>query len=1111
MDNITSFVGIIRRVKFHNPINGYGVLSVEVVDNKDIKDNITVTINQPKVFEGVTMKFEGYWSKHARFGKQFNTNSCQEMPPATTESLVKYLSSGFFPGIGPVTAKKIVNYFGDEALDIFRNNIDRIIEVEGINRSKLQVLKESWKENREMNNIMIFLQDHMVATSSAVKIYKEYGIDSISTLKNNPYRLATDIVGFGFSMADKLAMSLGFNEKSEERVTAAVHHILSNNQSDGHCYLTEKQTKERVRKLIGIEVNTLIEYILNKEELEEKIVSINFSKDKIREQKRFYSRDLYYDEMYVAEKVVRLSKKRYANNTSDLKERLDKMLSNSKIKLSEEQYDSVIGVVSNGLSILTGGPGVGKCLKKGTTVLMFDGTKNKVENIKEGDLLMGDDSTPRKVLSLARGKERMYDVISNDGKIWGCNESHILSLVYNTKERDITINGKKYSQGDVVDISIKDYLKVSKRNRHRLMQYSVGVEYPLKKTYLDPYLLGLWLGDGHSNSKTFIITNIDKEIIDYSREWSDNNGYKFRLRENLNRASSLIVTGGKKSLYSLLKKENVFNNKHIPNEHLINSREHRLSLLAGLIDSDGHLTGSGIYEITQKNKKLAYDIFELSSSLGFKTSITDKIATMKREDGSYYSCKVYRINISGNLQRVPVKIKRKKAMNNQNKNHLHSGFKLVDKGEGDYYGFEIDGNKRFVLGNYVVTHNTTTVKFIYDILLSLGKKVLLAAPTGRAAQRMSEVIGAESKTIHRLLKWDAGNGNFRKSEKDMLECDFIILDESSMIDIRLASSFFRAISPNTQIVLVGDKDQLPSVGPGNLISDLINSQCVKVFSLKKVFRQAEKSKIITYAHTINKGETPNVETPISNPKMWKDGSDCMFIDSSMNLEYQNEPNSTLKYGLNAIDMIVKLYSETIEKYMGKDNEIQILTPMNKGSVGTKEINKRVQVAVNPKSENKKEITIGERTFREGDRVIQTANNYDLNVFNGDIGYITKIDTKDYSLIINYGDSKKTKLVRYERSNIIEIELAYAITIHKSQGSEFKIVIIPILNQHYIMLYRNLIYTGLTRAKKMGILIGEREAFKRSIDNIDPNIRQTSLQYFLKEHYETTEFELEFLN
>ena len=766
MDNITSFVGIIKRVKFHNPINGYGILSVEVIDNKDIKDNVTVTINQPKVFEGVTMKFEGYWSKHAKFGKQFNTNSCQEMPPATTESLIKYLSSGFFPGIGPVTAKKIVNYFGDEALEVFRNNIDRLTEVEGINRSKLQVLKESWKENREMNNIMIFLQDHMVATSSAVKIYKEYGIDSISTLKNNPYRLATDIVGFGFSMADKLAMSLGFDEKSEERVTAAIHHILSNNQSDGHCYLTEKQIKERVRKLIGIEVNTLIEYILNKEELEEKIVSINFSKDKIREQKRFYSRDLYYDEMYVAEKVVRLSKKRYANNTSDLKERLDKMLSNSKIKLSEEQYDSVIGVVSNGLSILTGGPGVGK---------------------------------------------------------------------------------------------------------------------------------------------------------------------------------------------------------------------------------------------------------------------------------------------------------------------------------------------------------TTSVKFIYDTLLSLGKKVLLAAPTGRAAQRMSEVIGAESKTIHRLLKWDAGNGNFRKSEKDMLECDFIILDESSMIDIRLASSFFRAISPNTQIVLVGDKDQLPSVGPGNLISDLINSQCVKVFSLKKVFRQAEKSKIITYAHTINKGETPNVETPISNPKMWEDGSDCMFIDSSMNLEYQNEPNSTLKYGLNAIDMIVKLYSETIEKYMGKDNEIQILTPMNKGSVGTKEINKRVQAAINPKSENKKEITIGERTFREGDRVIQTANNYDLNVFNGDIGYITKIDTKDYSLIINYGDSKNTKLVRYERSNIIEIELAYAITIHKSQGSEFKTVIIPILNQHYIMLYRNLIYTGLTRAKKMGILIGEREALKRSIDNIDPNIRQTSLQYFLKEHYETTEFELEFLN
>jgi exodeoxyribonuclease V alpha subunit len=761
-----SFTGVIKRIKFHNPLNGYGIISVEIFDNKDLKDNVTVTVNQPEMFEGVTMKFKGCWIKHPKFGKQFKASFCQEVPPATTEAVIKYLSSGFFPGIGPVTAKKIVKYFKDDALDVFRNNIDRLTEVPGINRNKLKVLRESWKNNQEMNSIMLFLQEHMISTVFSVKIYKEYGINSIPILKKNPYKLASDISGAGFIMADKLAMSLGFKKDGEERISSAIHHILSNNHSDGHCYLTKGQIKTRIYKLINIESKQKINEILDKEELEENIVCVPVSKSDGLE-KRYYSRDVFYDEKYVAEKVIRLSKKIYANNKEELKERLNSMLQVSDIKLSEEQSDSVIGVLSNGLSVLTGGPGVGK---------------------------------------------------------------------------------------------------------------------------------------------------------------------------------------------------------------------------------------------------------------------------------------------------------------------------------------------------------TTTVKYVYDMLVSMGKEVLLAAPTGRAAQRMSEVIGSQSKTIHRLLKWDAGNGNFRKSEKDMLDCDFIILDECSMIDIRLASSFFRAISPSTQILLVGDKDQLPSVGIGNLMSDLIQSDCIQIYNLQKVFRQAEKSKIITYAHQINKGETPNIDTPIQSPSIWKNNTDCMFIDSSMKEGLSSMSDfSTFRYGMNALDMIVKLYKDTIKKYMGDKCEIQILTPMNKGSIGTKEINKKIQEEVNPESKNKKEIKIGEKIYREGDRVIQTSNNYDLNVFNGDIGYIKKINSKDSSLIVDYGNSNNSKLVQYERQNAIEIELAYSISIHKSQGSEFQVVIMPVLSEHNIMLYRNLIYTGITRARKMAVLIGEREAFQRSVENINPNSRQTSLKIFLKEHYEDIEAELEFLN
>jgi exodeoxyribonuclease V alpha subunit len=214
--------------------------------------------------------------------------------------------------------------------------------------------------------------------------------------------------------------------------------------------------------------------------------------------------------------------------------------------------------------------------------------------------------------------------------------------------------------------------------------------------------------------------------------------------------------------------------------------------------------------------------------------------------------------------------------------------------------------------------------------------------------------------------------------------------------------------------------------------------------------------------------------------------------------------------MDTVDMIVKLYSEIVPKYLGKESEIQILTPMNKGAVGTIEINKRIQESINPSSSKKNEIKIGDRIFREGDRVIQTSNNYDLNVFNGDIGYINNISTSENTMIVNFGDKDFSRLVKYEKQNIIELQLAYSITIHKSQGSEFPVVIMPILNQHYIMLYRNLIYTGLTRAKKMAIIIGQTDAFGASIKNINPNVRQTTLSKFISDIFHETQQELNLL-
>jgi exodeoxyribonuclease V alpha subunit len=760
-DNQETVEGIVHRITYHNPLNGYTVLNVKLNNNNSVK----IILDAEEIKEGVSMKFTGTWVVDSKHGEQFTATHYEKVTPFTKDGIINHLSSGDFPGIGPSTAEKIYNHFGKDTLKIFKDDITKVLEIKGVSKKKLETLVEKWKEDKEKQEISIFLAENMIKGQNARKIYKTYKYKTISIIKENPYQLSYDISGIGFMFCDKLAMNLGVEEDSDYRIIAAIQHVLSDNQNDGHCYLTERQVKGRVKDLLKIDVSDKITSILESEELKKMILYIEVERDSGKKEKRYYAKDIYYDEKYVAEKVVRLSKKKYASDTNKLREELTKLISNSDIKLSEEQFNSVIGVLSNGLSILTGGPGVGK---------------------------------------------------------------------------------------------------------------------------------------------------------------------------------------------------------------------------------------------------------------------------------------------------------------------------------------------------------STTVKFVYEMLKKMGKNVLLAAPTGRAAQRLMEIIGEEAKTIHRLLKWDPSISNFKMNERSPLDCDFIILDECSMIDIKLAASFLRAVGSNTQVLFVGDKNQLPSVGAGNFLADLIKSNCVELFSLEKVFRQAEKSKIISSAHAINKGSKPNIENPIQNPEIWTNGTDCMFIESSMDKNDRNNPVSTTRYGMDAVDMIVKLYCEIVPKYLGKENEIQILTPMNKGNVGTIEINRRVQEAINPSSNKKNEIKLGDRIFREGDRVIQTSNNYDLNVFNGDIGYISNISNSENNMIVNFGDKDFSRLVKYEKQDISELQLAYSITIHKSQGSEFPVVIIPILNQHFIMLYRNLIYTGLTRAKKMGIIIGQTDAFGASVRNVNPNIRQTTLSKFINDMFHETQQELNLL-
>ena len=463
---------------------------------------------------------------------------------------------------------------------------------------------------------------------------------------------------------------------------------------------------------------------------------------------------------------------------------------------------------------------------------------------------------------------------------------------------------------------------------------------------------------------------------------------------------------------------------------------------------------------------------------------------------------------------------------------------------------------------------TTTTRALVGLLQLMARKVMLAAPTGRAAQRMSEVIGMEARTIHRLLEWDPAKGGFKRNEQEPLQTDVLIVDECSMLDVHLAASLLRAVPAEGQLVLIGDADQLPAVGAGNVLGDMIASGVVPCQKLTKVFRQAQQSLIISFAHQINSGEVPRIESPFHQPLVWQQQKDCLFIDSeeatseqlrfisrvrrmtggpagkaaaetegaaedpyqrgsglSIPEKYSHvdleallqarghseelkevlqrvHPWSSLHYGLSAVGMIEKLYESIIPKYHGKDVEIQILSPMTKGSLGTTNLNKTIQERINPAKEGKAQILIGGRVLREGDRVIQKRNNYDLNVFNGDIGFVTQVDNQEMELSVSFRAGKDVKEVRYTKEHLLELELAYAITIHKSQGSEFESVIIPVVTQHFGMLFRNLVYTGLTRARKLAVLVGTRKALALAVSKQSTAARQTALAYLLKQDMES---------
>ena len=381
-------------------------------------------------------------------------------------------------------------------------------------------------------------------------------------------------------------------------------------------------------------------------------------------------------------------------------------------------------------------------------------------------------------------------------------------------------------------------------------------------------------------------------------------------------------------------------------------------------------------------------------------------------------------------------------------------------------------SKIMVLTGGPGTGKTFSVHTIVELWKAMGKSIALAAPTGRAAQRLSEMTGLEAKTLHRLLEFDPRSMGFKRDTSNPLPQKAIIVDEASMLDLFLAYSLIKAVPEDGQILFVGDMDQLPSVGPGSILADLINSSRVPVIRLTQVFRQAQSSAIIRNAHQINRGQYPNIETISDTPN-----SDCLWHGGG------HQP----EHGVQAISELITDFVPNLG--FNPTIDVQVLCPMSRGLVGTRNLNNVLQQLINPPSPEKIEITRGGTVFRTGDRVIQLTNDYEREVFNGDVGFITEIGTEEQEVTVNYSN----RSVTYDYADLNEIALAWSVTIHKSQGSEYPVVIMPMYTQHYVMLSRNLLYTGLTRAKKLVIIVGSKKAIGMAVRSVNQKPRYTQLQ------------------
>jgi exodeoxyribonuclease V alpha subunit len=755
--------GSVESIVFRNEENHYTVARFRPGNGNShsprlFRDELLTIVGAlPGIHVGELLTIEGEWEHDPRYGRQLHVTSFTQRLPATTEGIIRYLSSGLIKGIGPRKAQAIVEHFGEQTLAIIEQQPERLAEVRGISAKDRERITSAWSAQAEMKEVQLFLQSHAVSLHLATRIYRQYGKESVKVVRENPYRLAEEVYGIGFRTADEIAVKLGLPRDSLPRLVTGLKYVLAQAANDeGHCYLPEAELLQRASQIL---------------------------------------------------------------------------------------------------------------------------------------------QAPPSALELALEQGRAEGEIFSEPPLPGEEAARLTPPAAD--------------------------------NARPAASETTATTAPQRRIYYGPF-------------------------------WHAERG--------------------------------------------------SARLLCRLLQTPGHLPSVA-------------------------PTVWEQVFTYLDE--------------KRHLQLTP-----------RQREAVQMAFT----------------RKVSILTGGPGTGKTTSLRALLLLLRRKKVAVALAAPTGRAAKRLTEATGMQASTLHRLLEYTPHDGTYQRNEERPLSCQFLIVDECSMIDILLFYHLLKALPAEAHLLLVGDADQLPSVGPGNVLRDLLRSTAVPTVHLSELFRQARQSRIIVSAHRVNAGQMPVARTA--------EDSDFLFLRA-------DDP-------LRARDLLLDLVEQRLpgRYHLNPRTDLQVLAPMYRGPLGVTSLNEALQSRLNPRTSG--QLTWGGRLLRVGDKVMQIRNDYDKGVFNGDIGWIRSIDHQTATVRVEFFEEAGPLLVDYEFAELDALTLAYAITIHKSQGSEYPAVIIPLVQQHSLLLQRNLLYTAITRARKLCVLVGQPRALELAVRNDRVTQRYTALAERLRE-------------